>query len=159
MTNARAQYDERPILASDLSFEGDKGVTKQSDLKDSDINAIFARFERTGQLPNMIAKDGRYGDFSAVPDYQEACQIVKHAEDQFMALDVTIRNKFENEPAKFLKFATDPANADELEKMGLMKPEAVAARQAARAAKNAEIKAAADKAAAEKIKADLEKLA
>jgi len=163
---ARAQYDERPTLASDLSFEGDKGVTKQSDLKDTDINAMFKRFERNGQLPLMIAKNPVYGDFSAVPDYQEALTIVKTADEQFANLDVTIRNRFDNDPAKFLAFATDQNNIDELDKMGLLKPEVIEARRAARIANserlNAEAKAKKDQdeaALIAKIKADLNKTA
>ncbi|QXP08243.1 MAG: internal scaffolding protein [Arizlama microvirus] len=154
---ARAQYDERPVLASDLSFEGDKGVTKQSDLKDTDINAIFKRFEKTGQLPDMIAKNGRYGDFSAVPDYQEAVNTVKLAEEQFLALDVTIRNRFDNDPAKFLAFATDDKNYDEMEKMGLLNEEKATARRAQQAA--AAKKAYDDRKAAEKAEKDQEKAA
>jgi len=164
MITARAQYDNRPTLVSDISFEGDKGVTKQSDLKDTDINAIFKRFERTGQLPDMIKADGRYGDFSAVPDYQEAVSIVRTAEEQFANLDVTIRNRFENDPARFLAFATDEKNIDELEKMGLLKPETIAARVAERKAKQAEAdlvtkthREATEKALIEKIKAELHK--
>jgi len=154
MITARAQYDERPTLKSDISFAGDKGVTKQSDLKDADINAIFKRFERTGQLPTMIAKEGRYGDFSAVPDYQEAVTIVRTAEEQFANLDATLRNRFENDPAKFLEFATNPENMDQLENMGLLKPEVVEARKQARAvvASQNDAKNQAEKA---KMKADL----
>jgi len=129
---ARAQYDERPTLASDLSFEGDKGVTKQSDLKDTDINALFKRFEKTGQLPEMILKNGHYGDFSSVPEFQEAQNIIKHADEQFANLDVTIRNRFQNDPAQFLEFVTNPNNLNDLEQMGLLKPEIVAQRVAAR---------------------------
>lgn len=143
MTTARHQYSDRPTFASDLSFVGDKGVTKQSDAKDCDINAIFKRFERSGQLPDMILKNGRYGDFSAVPDYQEACQIVQTAREQFDSLDVNIRNRFENDPSKFLEFATDEKNYDEMERMGLLKPEVVKARNDAKAAvKAAEAKKA-----------------
>lgn len=166
MIIARSQYDTRPTLNSDVSFEGDKGVTKQSDLKDTDINAIFKRYERTGQLPDMIAKNGSYGDFSAVPDYQEAVNIVRHAEEQFSALDVTIRNRFENDPTKFLAFATDEKNYDELEKMGLLKPEVVKARADQREAKanlarEERLKAEADakKALVAEIKAELSKTA
>jgi len=164
MITARSQYDNRPSLASDLSFEGDKGVTKQADAKDCDINAIFKRYERTGQLPDVILKNGRYGDYSAVPDYQEAVNIVRHAEEQFQLLDATLRNRFENDPANFLGFVTDPKNIDEVEKMGLLKPEVVEQRIAARKAKAAEGKVALDaQKAAEKaaliaeIKAELNK--
>lgn len=154
MTNARSQYDERPVMASDISFEGDKGVTKQSDAKDCDINAIFRRFEKTGQLPDLIVREPRYGDFSNVPDYQEALQIVRTAEEQFANLDAGVRNRFDNDPAKFLAFATDDKNVDELERMGLLKPEAVEARRAAEAAKRAEA-IAADQAAKDQAEKDL----
>lgn len=164
MITARSQYDERPVLASDLSFEGDKGVTKQSDLKDTDINAIMKRFERTGQLPDMIAHTPRYGDFSEVPSYQEALEIVNLANDQFSNLDANVRNRFDNDPAKFLGFATDPKNMDELEKMGLLKPEVVQQRLEARKQAFAEAQAVAkanrdrdEQALIAKIKAELAK--
>lgn len=144
---ARMQYDERPVFDSDLSFKGDKGLTKQSDAKDCDINAIFKRYERTGQLPDLIVKDPTYGDFSNVPTYQEACEIVAKADEQFASLDVRLRNRFENDPVKFLEFVTDPKNIDEVEKMGLLKPEAVEARQKAR--DEAGRKAEADRVAAQ----------
>lgn len=164
MTTARTQYDKRPVVASDLSFEGDKGVTKQSDAKDCDINAIFKRYERTGQLPDMIVRDGSYGDFSEVPTYQEALNIVIRAKEQFMALDAGVRNRFDNDPAKFLAFATDEKNYDEMEKMGLLKPEIIAERRA-KEAEAAKIAAEADKVNKEaeyqamlaRIRADLNK--
>lgn len=147
-TIARSQYDERKPMTSDLSFEGDQGVTKQADLKDTDINAIFKRYERTGQLPNMIVREPRYGDFSNVPDYQEAMQIVKHADEQFQSLDVTVRNRFANDPVKFLEFVQDEKNLDEMEKMGLLKPEIVEQRRQARKAADAQAAAAEDAAKA-----------
>jgi len=145
---ARNQYDTRNAFASDLSFEGDKGVTKQSDAKDCDINKIFERYERTGQLPDLIAKNGRYGDFSSVPDYQESCNIVAFANEQFNALDVRIRNRFANDPAKFLEFVNDEKNIDEMDKMGLLTPEASKKLHDAKVAKqDADAKAEADKTA------------
>lgn len=133
MITARHEHMDRPVLKSDLSCAGDPGVTKQSDLRDCDINAIFKKFEKTGLLPDMIVKDGRYGDFSSVPDYQESLQIIHHAQEQFDMLDVEIRNRFANSPEQFLAFVSDAKNIDEIEKMGLLKPEVVAQRAAARA--------------------------
>lgn len=150
LTVARTEYDPRPILASDLSCAGDKGATKQSDLKDCDINGIFKKYERTGFLPDMIVKDGRYGDFSAVPDYQTACNIVKLANEQFDALDVSVRNRFANSPEKFLAWVNDPKNIDEVVEMGLLTPEATKAFLDAKDAANKAAKEAADKVAAAK---------
>lgn len=137
MITARHEYMDRPKFASDLSFEGDRGVTKQSDAKDCDINTIFKRYERTGQLPDMIVREPRYGDFSEVPDYQTSLEIVRTAQEQFDALGVDVRNRFANDPALFLAFVTDPKNVDEVERMGLLKPEIVDARRKARADKDA----------------------
>ncbi|QXP08576.1 MAG: internal scaffolding protein [Arizlama microvirus] len=135
---ARTEYTERPAFASDLSFIGDKGVTKQSDSQDCDINSIFKKYEKTGQLPDLIVKDGRYGDFSSVADYQEAQNIIIHAQQQWENLDEPIRRRFANNPKEFLAFVENPANIDEVEKMGLLKPEFVKARQDARDLANAE---------------------
>lgn len=131
MITARHEYMDRPTLKSDLACD-DPSLTKQSDLKDCDINSIFKKYERTGQLPDLIVKNGRYGDFTSVPDYQEALNIIQTASEQFNALSVEIRNRFANDPAQFLAFATDSRNMDELEKMGLLKPEVVKARKDAR---------------------------
>lgn len=164
MVNARSQYDPRPKLDSDLSFEGDKGLTKQADMKDADINNIMKRFERTGILPDLIVRDGRYGDFSSVPDYQEALEIVRLADEQFNNLDANIRNRFDNDPAKFLAFASDEKNLVEMEKLGLLNDEAKARLKSARDAEAAAArqKDAADQKAKEdaliaKIKAELNK--
>lgn len=116
---ARNWYDDRPVLKSDISFKDDLGLTKQADAKDADINNILKRYERTGELPLMIAKEARYGDFSDPLDYQSALNLVKLAEEQFNALEAHIRNRFDNDPAKFLAFATDPKNLDEMVKLGL----------------------------------------
>lgn len=116
---ARSVYDARPVLKSDISFVGDPGLTKQADAKDCDINNIMKRYERTGELPLMIAREARYGDFSAAPDYQAALNTVRLADEQFASLDVHIRNRFNNNPVEFLEFATNPANQEEMIKLGL----------------------------------------
>ena len=46
-------------------------------------------------------------------------QIVASANSLFAGLPSTIREKFENDPAKFLEFAQDEENLDEMRKMGL----------------------------------------
>ena len=51
--------------------------------------------------------------------FQEAMEIVELAKLQFAALDAHVRKRFDNDPAKFLEFAEDPKNGQELVKMGL----------------------------------------
>lgn len=97
-------------------------MTKQSHKEECDINFVMRRFEKTGQLPDMIRADARYGDFSNVPDYQESLNVVFHAQEQFAALSAKVRARFDNDPSKFLEFASNPKNSMEMVKLGLSKP-------------------------------------
>jgi len=92
---------------------------KQSAKDECDINRIMARFEATGQLPEMISANPAYGDFSDVPSFLDSLNIVSKAEAQFMALPAAVRDRFQNSPVNMLAFCADPANAQEMIKMGL----------------------------------------
>lgn len=96
-------------------------TTSQADKDAADINNILRRYEKTGELPVMIERDPSWGDFSDVPSFQEALDIVAKAEDQFAALDAHVRRRFDNDPAKFLEFASDDKNKAEMAKLGLLK--------------------------------------
>lgn len=95
---------------------------KQSAKDECDINRIMARFEATGQLPEMIAREPRYGDFSDVPSFQASLEIVAKAEEQFAALPAAVRDRFGHDPAKMLEFCADKRNADEMVRLGLALP-------------------------------------
>jgi len=94
------------------------GQTKQSFKDECDINSIVKKALRNGLLP-----DGNvnpiYGDFSDVKTYQEGLNVVLRAETQFNALPAHVRSKFQNDPAQFLEFATDPKNSEEMISLGL----------------------------------------
>lgn len=94
-------------------------LTEQSHKDSCDINKILERYARTGELPTMINSDPRWGDFTDVPSYQKALEIVGHAQDQFESLDAPIRKRFGNDPQEFLAFASDPKNLPEMVKLGL----------------------------------------
>lgn len=110
-------YENRIKSTLDCSVEPSR--TLQSDADSADINNILKRYERTGLLPEMIKVDPRYGDFSEVPTYQEALEIVSRSHEQFTNLDAHIRARFSNDPAEFLAFATNPDNMKEMVKLGL----------------------------------------
>lgn len=100
----------------------DKSQTRQADTDGTDINKIMAKYEKTGTLPDLIVREPRYGDFSDAVDYQEALNLVIFSQHQFANLDAPIRNRFENDPAKFLEFVNDENNRDEIIDLGLAKP-------------------------------------
>jgi len=95
-------------------------MTQESDAKDSDINVIMARFKSTGQLPHRLTEP-LFGDFSAPIDYAQAVTTINEANDAFMSLPAKIRGQFGNDPGEFIKFATNPENREELNKMGLIR--------------------------------------
>lgn len=103
-------------------------MTKQSFKDECDINNILKRYEKTGSLPSMILENPQYGDYSDVPSYQDALHIVMKAEDQFSSLSAKLRERFDNDPAKFLAFADDPKNKEEMDELGLTREGAEAKR-------------------------------
>ncbi|AXH73339.1 MAG: internal scaffolding protein [Microviridae sp.] len=105
-----------------IDCSGDPGCTKQSFKEECDINSIVEKAQRTGQLPQMIAKDPMYGDFSGAMDYQSALNLVLKAESQFMGLEARVRDRFMNDPSAFLAFMEDPNNGPEIVKLGLAAP-------------------------------------
>lgn len=98
-----------------------ESLTKQEFKKQCDINTILAKYQKTGQLPDLIKSDPRYGDFSEVGSYQEALDTVILARQQFDALSSKLRSRFGNDPSEFLAFVNDPKNAEEMVSLGLAK--------------------------------------
>lgn len=98
------------------------GRTKQEFAEECDLNVLMKRYEKTGVPPSFKAVPPRYVDAADMPDFQTCLQVVADAERQFMALPARVRSEFENDPAKFVEFASDPANLDQMRKWGLAEP-------------------------------------
>lgn len=96
--------------------------TKQADKEGCDIHVILRKIEQGSILPDLIKANPRYGDFSQVKDFQTSMEIVMRAEEQFAALPAKVRDRFENDPARMLEFCADPANREEMVKLGLALP-------------------------------------
>lgn len=91
-----------------LSIPRDEKIrTKQSFKDECDINGLVARYRRTGQFP-MPNKVPQYGDFTSVPDYQTARNLVLQAEHDFLNLPSALRAECDNDPAVFLDRLRDP---------------------------------------------------
>jgi len=90
----------------------------QSQAAEADINTIVRNFGVTGRVPQAVRLP-EYGDFSGIDDYQSALHAVMDAERSFMALPAAVRSKFQNNPQAFASFCLDPANLEELRKLGL----------------------------------------
>lgn len=96
------------------------GGRTKTDQKDStDINKIMAKYEQDGTILHRAKQTPTFGDFTSATDFMSAVLQVKEAEAQFSQLPAKIRDRCRNDPAVFLDWVYDPANAEELAELGL----------------------------------------
>lgn len=103
---------------SHATFVDPVSLTQQSSKDEADINTIVKRFLKTGVLPQG-AENPRYIEFNEVFDFQTAMNAVVAAERSFMAMPAEVRERFGNNPAKFVEFCSDKENLPEMRKLGL----------------------------------------
>lgn len=96
-----------------------QSLTRQSEMRNADINLIMAKYEKTGVLP-PATREGFFADVSQVGDYRDALNRVERADKYFLHLPAAIRKKFDNDPAAFLDYVSDKDNLAEIEEMGLI---------------------------------------
>jgi len=97
----------------------DPMLTQQSAKDECDINVLMKRYQKTGLFPQYPGATPKYVSNIDAPDFLEAQNLLLQAKSEFAALNSEIRKRFDNDPAKFFAWVNDPANADELVKMGL----------------------------------------
>lgn len=114
----RKPYDGKRYRST-LDCSNKPSVTKQSFAKQCDINHIMARYRKTGLVDHVSQFKGDYSDLTDVPSYQEAMNKIILAKDCFSSLPSDIRKHFDNDPAQFLAFVSDPNNVDAMVEMGL----------------------------------------
>lgn len=104
----------------------DDGMTRQEFAAECDINTLMARYERTGVLP-LRSGEPQYLDLTEMPpDLMSALAVMDAAERSFMDLPATVRREFDNDPVKFVEYASDRANIDQMREWGLAAPAPVA---------------------------------
>jgi len=115
----RKAYDPQMRVSFETTGES---RTKQSEAQACDINHILRRYAKTGIVEHLNRYGGDYGDFTGVQDYQDSLNQVLAAREAFGSLPAKLRRRFENDPASFLAFVSDPANREEMMELGLLKP-------------------------------------
>ncbi|WNK12710.1 MAG: internal scaffolding protein [Microvirus sp.] len=113
-------YGPKLVIEHDFS-QG--GRTKQSFTAECDINNIMARYQKTGILDFVNQHEPQYGDVTGI-DFQTAMEIMTQGQNMFNDLPSELRSHFNNDPAEFLEFSSNPANKKEMARMGLLSPEA-----------------------------------
>ncbi|QXP08642.1 MAG: internal scaffolding protein [Arizlama microvirus] len=95
-------------------------LTQQQHKDEVDINTIARNFGLTGKLPQPVYLP-TFADFSDIGDFQTALHQIQRAEASFQAMPSHVRERFQNDPQRFLEFTSDSRNADELRALGLFK--------------------------------------
>ena len=99
-------------------------LAQQQFLEETDINEIVRRFGVTGQVP-VTMRMPMAEDFVGITDYHTAMNAVRAGQESFDALPAELRERFENDPGKFVEFCLDPKNKDEAVELGLAVPSPV----------------------------------
>ena len=102
-----------------VTINEEPSKTDQSFAKQVNINNIMARYIKTGQLTHLRNQQGVYADMSEIKDLATAVQQVEKAQQGFLALPSNLRNRFENDPIKFIEFIQDPKNLNECYELGI----------------------------------------
>lgn len=105
----------RPIVSNTKP-----SMTKQSFKEQTDINQILKRYKTTGTVDHIDRRVPRFGDFTGEFDFAASLNMVREAQDAFMALPAEVRRRFGNDPGQLLDFIRDAANADEARDLGLL---------------------------------------
>ncbi|UDN67647.1 internal scaffolding protein [robinz microvirus RP_82] len=102
-------------------------MTKQEFKDECDINNIIKAYSQTGMLNHVAANaaDGRYEDLPDNHELQDAILLVAAAEASFMSLPAKIRDRFGNDPVRFVEFTSNPDNLSEMHTLGLLRPDYV----------------------------------
>lgn len=97
------QYDAKEVSEGTSTHTGSETMVQQHLKNEVDVNTIVRRFASTGEMP-FAAREGVYGDFTGITDYESARARVEQADSSFMLLPAEVRERFQNSPAELLRY-------------------------------------------------------
>lgn len=100
----------------------ERSRTKQEFWKQTDINTIMAKYDKTGQVDPLVLRDMQFGDFSDGRSFAEMAMKVKDAHFEFQQLPSQLREHYDNDPAKLLDALNKPEERENLLKWGVIEP-------------------------------------
>lgn len=92
--------------------------TKQSQLKECDINLIMKKYQKTGIINHFNKHGAMYGEYAPL-DLISAYETLERTNEMFLDLPAKVRARFKNQPEAFLEFVQDPKNKEEMYELGL----------------------------------------
>ena len=107
----RARKDGSPIY-----------FTQQNHKKETDVNEIIKKYDKTGLIVHINKIEARYGDVTGL-DFKAAQDLVTNSLQMFKELPPEIRKRFNNSPMELYEFMENEGNRDEAIELGLIKAE------------------------------------
>lgn len=108
-------------VRSDLG-EFAPSLTRQEFAEECDINTIMERYEATGAISHVNRAEPFYLDTTLYPSLQQSMDAFREANAAFLALPAHVRREFDNDPQKFVDFASDDKNIERMREWGLAEP-------------------------------------
>lgn len=112
-------YDRDLNSEGTAFFDDSESMTQQSFKEECDINTIVRRFGVTGEMPENV-RVPQYADFEESFDFMSAMNLIREAQESFMAMPSAVRDRFGHDPARFVDFFNDPENRPEAERLGVL---------------------------------------
>jgi hypothetical protein len=128
-----SNHDELPIeLRSDTVPVGES-LTVQSERDETDVNLIMQKYTKYGILPEVKNSQPFFSDevIQYYGDYHAHVHKIRAAESYFDSLPSELREYFENSVQNLATWLSNPDNADEAVKLGLVPAPAAPAAPAA----------------------------
>jgi len=124
--NVKTKYDENGELTEHglkvVTVNDKPTMTKQALKDDADVNNIIKRYNKIDLYADAMELEAIYGEIDSM-DLREAMDKVNASEEAFMKVPSEIRGQFENDAGKWIDYATDPANIDQMREWGFVNPE------------------------------------
>ena len=89
-------------------------LTQEHFKDECDINFMLARHGVLDPQPGSF-----YCNFDTARDLRESLEYLREAEDSFLSLPASVREKFANDPANLLDFISRPENVSRFGEFGL----------------------------------------
>lgn len=94
-------------------------LTQQSFKDECDLNILLKRYKKTGVLNHVRMHEGDYANLIEI-DYHSALNQINTAKESFDSLPSEIRRDFNESPAEFIAFVSNPENEDQMREYGLL---------------------------------------
>lgn len=97
-------------------------LTEQAHQKETDINHIISKYDKTGLIDHVSKFEGSFGDLTG-DDFKTMMDKVTNANSMFEQLPASIRKEFNNNPEHLLRFMENPDNRQRAIELGLIDPQ------------------------------------